>query len=133
MNTKILLDTDILSAMMRNDPKVIAKVKAYREQHQSLLFSIISRYEILRGLKTKRADTQLQIFETFCQTNTIIPITDKIMRQASDVYAELHNRGLILGDANVLIAATALVHGYTLATINPVTYQHIEGLRLAAW
>jgi tRNA(fMet)-specific endonuclease VapC len=51
----VLLDTDILSAVMRQQPAALAHARAYLAVHHHLTFSIITRYEILRGLHAKKA------------------------------------------------------------------------------
>ena len=52
-----VLDTDMLSAVMRRNPLVIPKARAYLAQHGRFTLSIITRYEVLRGLKAKGATT----------------------------------------------------------------------------
>jgi len=47
----VLLDTDTLSAILRRNPVVIARAQEYLRSHHRFTFSIITRYEILRGLK----------------------------------------------------------------------------------
>jgi len=47
---KALLDTDTLSAVMRRNEAVLRQLNEYLAVHGSLSFSIITRYEILRGL-----------------------------------------------------------------------------------
>ena len=59
---QVLLDTDTLSAIMRQNPLVLAKAQAYLVQHSRFTFSIITRSEILRGLKAKGANKQLKAF-----------------------------------------------------------------------
>jgi tRNA(fMet)-specific endonuclease VapC len=39
---------------------------------------IITRYEILRGLKAKKASKQAVTFGRFCQLNIMLPITDEV-------------------------------------------------------
>lgn len=56
--TRVLLDTDVLSAIMRGQPVATAKAATYLATHNQFTFSIITRYEILRGLKTRKAATQ---------------------------------------------------------------------------
>jgi tRNA(fMet)-specific endonuclease VapC len=73
---QIILDTDILSALMRKNPNVIAKAKTYLAQHGQFTISIITRYEILRGLKAKGATQQVTRFEEFCVRNETLAITD---------------------------------------------------------
>ena len=52
---KALLDTDILSALMRGNPAVSTRARGYLDEHAAFAFSITTRYEILRGLKAKNA------------------------------------------------------------------------------
>ncbi len=54
MATQIILDTDILSAVMRKNPVAISKARHYLAEHGQFIFSVITRYEILRGLKANR-------------------------------------------------------------------------------
>ena len=129
----VLLDTDILSAIMRRDARASKDSRAYLSEYKVLTFSTITRYEILRGLKAKGAAKQLAAFETFCAANVILPLTDNIVLQASDTYAELYRQGKLIGDADILIAATALVHGLVLVTNNTSHFKRIAGLTVATW
>lgn len=62
-----LLDTDTLSEVMRGvNPTVRQKASHYLTQFGQFKFSLVTRYEVLRGLKAKNATRQLQDFETFC-------------------------------------------------------------------
>ena len=58
-----IVDIDILSAVMRRNPVVIPKARAYIREYGRFTFSIITRYEILRGLKAKDAMTQAIAFD----------------------------------------------------------------------
>ena len=128
-----LLDTDILSAIMRKNPIVIPKSRAYLQEHQRFQFSIITRYEILRGLKAIDAHRRLEAFEQLCLRSTIIHLSDAIISRASDIYADLSNRGELIGDADILIAASALVHGLGLVTNNENHFQRITDLQIENW
>jgi len=46
----VLVDTDILSAVMRKHAGVTERARSYLELHRNFTFSIITQYEILRGL-----------------------------------------------------------------------------------
>lgn len=114
----VLLDTDTLSAVLRRNPVVTARARDYLRIHQRFAFSIITRYEILRGLKAKRATRQQAAFDRFCVANTILPLSDAIVVRAAEIYAALYQRGELIGDANILIAAIAIVEGCGLVTNN---------------
>ncbi|MDZ7962966.1 MAG: type II toxin-antitoxin system VapC family toxin [Aulosira sp. DedQUE10] len=130
---QVILDTDILSAIMRQNPLVLPKAQAYLEQYDKFTFSIITRYEILRGLKAKEANKQIQVFEQFCANNIIILLTDEIIVQAADIYAELRKQGTPIGDADILIAASAMVNGMAVITNNQSHFRHIIGLTIDNW
>lgn len=129
----VVLDTDTLSAVLRRDPMIAPKAQTYLQVHQRFTFSTITRYEILRGLKAKNATRQLTAFDRFCAVSTILPLTDPIIVQAAAIYADLYQRGKLIGDADILIAATAMVEGYGLATNNERHFARINGLRIENW
>jgi len=63
---QVLLDTDILSAILRQNQLVIPKARAYLAEHGRFTLSILTRYEILHGLKTKGANQQAIVFDRCC-------------------------------------------------------------------
>ncbi|KYC36046.1 twitching motility protein PilT [Scytonema hofmannii PCC 7110] len=129
----VLLDTDTLSVILRQNPLVLAKAQSYLAQHSRFTFSIITRYEILRGLKAKTANKQLEAFEQFCTNNIILPLTDEIVVQAADIYAELRRKGAPIGDADILIAASAMVNSMAIVTNNQSHFCQISGLTVYNW
>jgi tRNA(fMet)-specific endonuclease VapC len=129
-----MLDTDTLSHFIRGKtPSVTFKVKDYLREHGQLTFSAITRYEVLRGLLAKRARRQIADFEYYCDLSDVLPITDEILVRAAHLHATLKRAGTPLPDADILIAATALVHGLPLVTGNTKHFGRIEGLELEDW
>lgn len=130
---QLILDTDILSSLMRGNQQVVAKARAYLTQHGQLTFSIITQYEILRGLKAKDAKRQLGDFERFCARNRVLTLTDDVISKAADTYADLYKRGELIGDADILIAASALANGFGVVTNNERHFTRIAGLHMENW
>lgn len=131
--SKLLLDTDILSLYLRKSPKVVIEAQKYLRQHSAFTFSAITRFEVLRGMKVKAATGQLQFFDLFCQRNEIVELTDPIVTRAADIYANLYRRGQLVGDADILIAATALENNLPIATNNESHFNRISGLQVVNW
>lgn len=129
----VLLDTDILSAVMRSHPQATARARAYLLEHQRFTFSVITAYEVLRGLRTKGAVRQQLAFERLCAASTLLPLTHEIAHHAAAIYATLHARGALIGDADILIAATALTHGLAVATNNEAHFRRIDSLTIDNW
>jgi tRNA(fMet)-specific endonuclease VapC len=53
--------------------------------------------------------------------------------QAATIYADLHRRGELICDADILIAATAITHGLTVATNNQAHFRRIPDLLVVNW
>jgi len=129
-----LLDTDTLSEIMRGrDSNIVQKAREYLITHGQFRISIITRYEILRGLKAKQASRQITLFEERCRKSILYPLIDDIIVEASDIYAYLYNQGLLISDADILIASTALVNNLTLITGNLEHFNRIPGLVSQSW
>jgi len=129
-----LLDTDTLSEIMRGrDSNIVQKAREYLRTHGQFRISIITRYEILRGLKAKQASRQITLFEERCRKSILYPLIDDIIVKASDIYAYLYNQGLLISDADILIASTALVNNLTLITGNLEHFNRIPNLVSQSW
>lgn len=133
MMPPVLLDTDILSSLLRGNVTVTRRAERYLALHGRFTFSSITRYEVLRGLMAKNAERQLVAFEDFCAANEILPLTDGIIWRAAEIYGRLHQSGLLIGDADILIAATAQANTLTLATNNLEHFRRIPGLVCETW
>lgn len=129
-----LLDTDTLSEIMRGrNPAVLEKARACLSRHGRLCFSLITRYEILRGLKAKAASAQIDMFERQCARSDVLVLTDEIVVRAADLYALLRRSGRLISNADLLIGATAAVHGRTLVTNNVAHFDRIPNLPVDSW
>ncbi len=132
-STKTLLDSDTLSFYFKKYPKVVAEAQNYLQQHQIFTFSAITRFELLRGMKVRNATSQLKFFDLFCRQNEIIELNDEIIIRAADIYADLYKRGLLILDADILIAATALENNLPIVTNNESHFNRITGLQILNW
>lgn len=128
-----LIDTDILSELFKKNPKVLAKASEYIGIHRCLNISHITKYEILKGLKAKKAEKQIELFNRFCAINNVLPITDDVIVKAADIYASLKEKGSIISDADILVAAIAVINNLVLITNNINHFSRIEGLLFDNW
>ncbi len=81
----------------------------------TLFISAMSRFEILRGMREReRADTAdaLSALES-------LPVDSEVADLAGELVRTWRARGVTLGDADVLIAATAIQYSLLLVTTNP--------------
>lgn len=93
----------------------------------------LTYYETKRGLLVSDARAQALRFEQLCQRLGMIQIDLQALDRAAEIYAELFRQGALVEDADLLIAAMALVHDLVLVTRNQRHFQRIAGLRLEDW
>ena len=128
-----LFDTDTISFFLRSVPNVVAEADKYLKFHKGFTFSVITNFEIIRGLKIKNAQRQLTKFGLIRLQSREINLTDKIIVRAADIYADLYKRGSLVGDADILIAATALENNLPIITNNERHFERITGLQILNW
>ena len=129
-----LLDTDMLSELLKQqNADVVKNASAYYRQYRQFAFSIFTRFETLRGLMEKSAVVQIARFETFCRRSCVIPLTDDIVDRACDLWVLARQSGHPSGDADLLIASTALVQQRSLVTGNTNHFNWIPNLVLEDW
>ena len=129
-----LLDTDMLNEVLkRKNINVVRHSADYLVQHGQFAISSITWYEVLRGLLEKNATTQLAQFRTFCGNSLLLPVADDVLERAAQLWVAGRRQGLAPKDADLVIGATALVHGRMLVTGNTQHFAWIQQLNLANW
>ncbi len=131
--TEAIVDTDILSFYFKGDDRVVARFSEYLKEFDQVNISIITYYEIIAGLKFKKAKRQLQDFEDFINDNNIINISEESAKISGDIYADLRQKGITIGPSDILIAGIAIENGLTLITNNEKHYEPIQGLTIENW
>jgi tRNA(fMet)-specific endonuclease VapC len=105
----------------------------YLFQYGHLTFTELTYYEVTRGLKAAQAIRRLPGFETFCQQHENLPFTHAAAVHAADIWADLKQRGQLIGEIDVLIAGLALSEGLAVVTHNTRHFGRIAGLTVMDW
>lgn len=93
----------------------------------------ISYYETKRGLLAVRTAKKLSIFDWVCEEFGILLLDDqKIFDTASEIYAKLKQRGELISDADILIAALAITHKVILVS-DDSDFLRIEDVSVENW
>lgn len=122
---KIIVDSDILIDLSRGDERAVNWIKKY-ENSEKLVISVVTEIELLFGSRDK---VHLKTIKSFLSNFETIQLNETISLAAAHLVEKycLSHR-LQLPDA--MIAATALVNGFDLATINKKDFRFIDGLTL---
>lgn len=99
--------------------------------HEGLAISLITYGEIYEGVYYgKNPSQQEAVFQNFLQGVSVLILTESIMREFARIRGQLRRQGQIIGDADILIAATAIDHRVTLLTQNVRHFERIPHLLL---
>ena len=129
-----LLDSDTLSEIMKGrNPQVSHNAQEYLREYRVFQFSLMTRYEILRGLHAKGTGRQITAFLDRCRASVVYPLTEDVVDRAAELYGILRQRGQMISEGDLLIAATAILQGLVLVTGNEDHFQRVEGLRFVNW
>jgi hypothetical protein len=109
----VLIDTDIAIDYLRGD-KAVLPLMQQLWQADSAALSVLSIYELTAGMRDKEKNATLH----FIEACTIIDLTYSISIKAGELYRKFRTKGITLAPVDCLIAATALVNGYKVATRN---------------
>ncbi len=111
---RLLLDTTVLIDAMRGRVAVLtALADAVRFGHE-LGTSALNLAEVYSGIRNHEES----VAREFLATLTCFPVTDSIAERGGRLRNEWARRGITLGLADAMIAATALEHGLRLVTDN---------------
>jgi tRNA(fMet)-specific endonuclease VapC len=128
-----LLDTNIVTAHLKRHPGIRQRIRDAELAGHPVRLNAVSYYETKRGLLAIGAHRQLAAFERLWRVLGIVMIDQAVLDRAAALYAELRVRGQLIEDADLLIAAMALVQDMTLVTHNTAHLARITGLQVDDW
>ena len=127
MSPTHLLDTGWIIRHLRGSKAYTQALSRLGIQH--LAVSIVSLAELYEGVyRAANPEVAEQAVLTFFSDKTLLPLTPDICQRFGRQRTELRQRNRLIGDLDLLIAATCLHHQLILLTTNPRHFQRIPGL-----
>jgi predicted nucleic acid-binding protein len=97
-------------------------------ERSRIAVSAVTVDEIYFGLTWRPKERILVWFEGFLEDSCeVLPVTEAIAQCSGKLRGDLQRRGIVRGQGDMLIAATAQVHQLTLVTRN---VRHFEGCEI---
>lgn len=126
----VLIDTDLLIDLERvvGAPGLEA-LPGDEERAISVITISELLHGVLRATGARRARRRAFV-EHLLGALRGIPITEPVARVHAEVWAQLAERGEVIGAHDLWIAATAVAHGLGLATNNAAEFSRVPGLRV---
>lgn len=122
-----LIDTDWVIDHMHGLQRLVSRLEGLAPYGLGL--SIVSLAELYEGVfYSTDPQSEERALLDFLAVVEIIPLDDEICRLFARERGRLRSAGVIIGDLDILIGATALRHDLTLLTNNRRHFQRITGL-----
>ncbi len=125
----ILLDTSVAIPIRDMDARILGVAEPYWTDP---LISVITRVELEGGVTRPGADPRRRaLLDAFLGSVTVLDFTQaEVLRYRAIVEQAGFSRRKLL---DRMIAATALVQGLQLATLNPGDFADVVGLEIVDW
>lgn len=126
-----LLDTDICIWVIRGRERVLARLRS--ESPDDIAIASMTEAELRFGaLNSSDPDRAGARVDAFLEAPfVVLPFDSAAARVHAD--ARLATRGRRIGEADLVIASTAIANGYTLVTGNEREFARVPGLVQVNW
>jgi tRNA(fMet)-specific endonuclease VapC len=129
MTLRYLVDTDWVIDHLNRIERVVNRLRELRPQ--GLALSSASLAELYEGVHYSRDPEQSrQALDAFLEDVTALGLDEEICKIFGREWGRLRRQGQLIGDLDLLIAATCVHYGLTLLTNNRRHFDRIEGLSI---
>jgi tRNA(fMet)-specific endonuclease VapC len=132
VNQRFLLDTNIISALMR-DPQGSVAAKIEKLGDTEIFTSVIVAAELHYGIIKKGSARLKESAEAILASLEIRPFTPEAAIAYGNLRAKLEHMGRIIGANDLLIAAHAIAEDAVLVTDNLGEFTRVAGLKTQNW
>jgi tRNA(fMet)-specific endonuclease VapC len=127
-----LIDSSVLIAAERGHLEI--DVIAARFAEEDVALSAVTASELLHGLYRARTAAQRHRRQAFVEgllaQLPVIPFDLTVARVHASLWADLSARGVAIGERDLMIGATAISKGYSIATRDERSFSKIPGLKV---
>ena len=130
-----LLDTNILSEILRPRPDAHVIERLLAQPAASLYASELTRFELRRGA-CLHSDPELlwqRVTDTILPLVQWVPVDEQTSLRAAELSAELRRSGQEIGLIDTFLLATALERRLIMVTRNTRHFDRIAGVQLENW
>jgi len=130
--TRYLLDTSVISDLIRNPQGKVAK-RIARVGEGSICTSIVVAAELRYGCARKGSERLLRALEELLSEIEILPFESPADVAYGSIRSELERAGKPIGANDFLIAAHAAAVNATIVTANVDEFKRVRGVKVENW
>ena len=132
MSARFLLDTNILSDLIRN-PRGPAAQRLADVAAEAVCTSIVVACELRYGAAKRNSPALIQRVDALLDSIPVLPLDTEADRHYAEIRAVLESTGQCIGGNDLLIAAHSRALDATLVTHNLREFERVPGLSVADW
>ncbi len=126
------LDTNACIMFSRGQTQVCTRWRRHRSIEIAVPMTVFG--ELLVGAeKSSQPERILGEIKALLERHELIAVTEEVARAYARIRADLEKRGVTIGENDLWIAATALMHDATLVTNNTAEFSRVSGLKIEDW
>ena len=130
---KYLLDTNILSELIKQPDGKVAQKIASLENEDSCCTSVINACELRYGAQKKNSPALTAKVNQLLETIAVLPLKQNVEPHYARLRVSLERSGTPIGSNDLLIASHASSLGLTLVTGNVKEFSRITDLAIENW
>ena len=133
MTVRYLLDTNIFIYIAKHNPPAVRE-RFSRHTADELAMSVVTLGELRFGAeKSQSRERALAVVSQLESMMQIAPLTAATGEHYGQIRAALQQRGEMIGNNDLWLAAHARAEGWILVTNNEREFGRVEGLQLENW
>jgi len=132
MTTRFLLDTNVLSQLIR-DPRGPVATRLATAGDAQVFTSVVVASELRFGASKKGSTVLTDRVNQLLASIEVAPLEVGVDRIYADIRNALESTGQLIGANDLFIAAHALEQEATLVTDNVAEFQRVPGLQIENW
>ena len=121
-----------ISYYLKGDTKIINRINE-EVKDGNIVIPPIVYFEIKKLLLKNKSKSKLAAFEILLSKYGVETISKEILDISLFIFLNLQLNGIVIDDADIIIAGYCIQNGYTLITNNMKHFEHIKNLKIENW
>jgi tRNA(fMet)-specific endonuclease VapC len=122
----MVIDTGIFIEHLRAKDKLGTMLYKISD-NTDLFISSVSLYELYMGATNKEKEADVK---NITEDLSVLPFTDAVAQKAAQIYHQLRLSNQMIEFRDIFIAATCIVNGLPIVTLNKKHFKRIDGLKI---
>lgn len=124
----MVADTGIFIEHLRAKDKLSTSLYKMSENAE-IYISAVTVYELYMGATTRDKEADVKVItENF----TVLPFTNAVAQKAAEIYHKLRLDNQMIEFRDIFIAATCIVNGLPIVTLNKKHFKRVADLKILA-